>query len=32
MCKSADRAMTIEAIRLVEKSGGKSGTFLRPQG
>lgn len=32
MCKSADRAMTIEAIRLVEKSGGKSGTFLHPQG
>lgn len=31
MCKSADRAMTIETIRLAEKSGGKSGTFLHPQ-
>jgi cyclic pyranopterin phosphate synthase len=29
MCKSVDRAMTIEAIRLEEKSGGKSGTFTR---
>lgn len=29
MCKSADRTMTIEAIRLEEKSGGKSGTFRR---
>jgi cyclic pyranopterin phosphate synthase len=29
MCKSADRAMTIEAIRLEEKSGGKSGHFTR---
>ncbi len=27
MCKSADRAMRIEAVRLVEKSGGKSGRF-----
>jgi cyclic pyranopterin phosphate synthase len=25
MCKAADRAMTIEAIRLEEKAGGKSG-------
>jgi cyclic pyranopterin phosphate synthase len=29
MCKSMDRAMTIEQIRLEEKSGGKSGTFQR---
>jgi cyclic pyranopterin phosphate synthase len=29
MCKSIDRAMTIEAVRLEEKSGGKSGTFTR---
>lgn len=27
MCKSADRGMTIERIRLEEKSGGKSGAF-----
>ena len=27
MCKAVDRAMTIEAIRLVHKSGGKSGTY-----
>jgi len=29
MCKSIDRAMSVERIRLEEKSGGKSGTFLR---
>jgi cyclic pyranopterin phosphate synthase len=29
MCKSADRVMTIERIRLEEKSGGKSGPFRR---
>ena len=29
MCKSYDREMTISAIRLLEKSGGKSGTFKR---
>jgi cyclic pyranopterin phosphate synthase len=29
MCKSIDRAMSIEQIRLEEKSGGKSGTFHR---
>jgi cyclic pyranopterin phosphate synthase len=28
MCKAVDRAMRIEAIRLVKKSGGKSGTFI----
>ena len=27
MCKAADRAMRIEGVRLVEKSGGKSGSF-----
>ncbi len=29
MCKSVDRVMTIERIRLEEKSGGRSGTFQR---
>ena len=29
MCKAVDRAMTIESIQLQEKSGGKSGHFLR---
>jgi cyclic pyranopterin phosphate synthase len=29
MCKSVDRAMTIELIRLEEKAGGKSGHFVR---
>jgi cyclic pyranopterin phosphate synthase len=29
MCKSADRAMTIEGIALWEKSGGRSGVFRR---
>jgi cyclic pyranopterin phosphate synthase len=28
MCKSADRGMTLERIRLEEKSGGKSGDYL----
>lgn len=27
MCKALDRTMRIEAVRLVEKSGGRSGTF-----
>jgi cyclic pyranopterin phosphate synthase len=30
MCKAVDREMTIGAIRLVEKRGGRSGTFVRP--
>ena len=30
MCKAVDRAMTVEAIRLVSKSGGKSGPWRRP--
>jgi len=29
MCKAVDRAMTIGAIRLIHKSGGKSGVFER---
>jgi cyclic pyranopterin phosphate synthase len=29
MCKAVDRGMTIESIYLLEKSGGKSGHFLR---
>ena len=29
MCKSYDRAMSISSIFLIEKSGGKSGTFKR---
>jgi cyclic pyranopterin monophosphate synthase len=29
MCKAVDREMTIEQIRLEEKSGGKSGHFQR---
>ena len=29
MCKSVDRGMTIEDIKLLEKSGGKSGRFRR---
>ncbi len=29
MCKSVDRAMTIESIRLEEKDGGRSGHFSR---
>jgi cyclic pyranopterin phosphate synthase len=27
MCKAADRGMRIADIRLVQKSGGKSGSF-----
>jgi cyclic pyranopterin phosphate synthase len=30
MCKAHDREMTITGIALVEKSGGKSGTYRRP--
>jgi cyclic pyranopterin phosphate synthase len=29
MCKSVDRTMTIESIRLEEKAGGRSGHFVR---
>ncbi len=28
MCKSADRGMVIERVRLLEKHGGKSGSFI----
>ena len=31
MCKAIDREMTIGEIRLVKKSGGKSGTFSRKE-
>ena len=31
MCKSVDRAMQIENVQLEEKSGGKSGHFVREQ-
>ena len=27
MCKSVDRGMRLEGVRLLEKSGGKSGHF-----
>jgi cyclic pyranopterin monophosphate synthase len=30
MCKAVDRGITIEAVRLVEKQGGKSGHWVRP--
>lgn len=29
MCKAVDKAMVISDVRLVRKSGGKSGTFVR---
>ena len=29
MCKAVDRTMTIETVRLEEKSGGRSGHFVR---
>ena len=31
MCKAVDRGMVIGEIRLMEKSGGKSGTFVREE-
>lgn len=31
MCKAVDRGMSVEQVRLVEKAGGKSGDWLRPQ-
>jgi len=31
MCKSADRAIVLSDIRLLKKSGGKSGTFVREE-
>ena len=32
MCKSVDRGMTMSEIKLLHKSGGKSGTFDRDSG
>jgi cyclic pyranopterin phosphate synthase len=29
MCKGVDRGMVIEQVRLEEKSGGRSGHFVR---
>jgi len=31
MCKAIDRGMIISDIKLLKKSGGKSGTFIRPE-
>jgi cyclic pyranopterin monophosphate synthase len=31
MCKAIDREMSIGEVRLVKKSGGKSGTFIRKE-
>ncbi len=31
MCKAIDRGMIIEEIKLMKKSGGKSGTYLRQE-
>ena len=31
MCKSIDRAMRIDALRLIRKTGGKSGTYVREE-
>jgi cyclic pyranopterin phosphate synthase len=30
MCKAVDRGMRIESVRLLEKSGGKSGDYIAP--
>lgn len=32
MCKSVDRAMTVGDVRLLKKTGGKSGTYVRKEG
>jgi len=32
MCKSVDRAMVVDQVRLEEKSGGRSGHFVRAGG
>ncbi|MDR0399720.1 MAG: cyclic pyranopterin monophosphate synthase MoaC [Treponema sp.] len=32
MCKARDRAMVMENIRVLEKSGGKSGPYVRREG
>ncbi len=31
MCKAVDRGMIISDIRVLRKSGGKSGTYIRPK-
>jgi cyclic pyranopterin phosphate synthase len=31
MCKAVDRGMTVADVRLVRKTGGKSGTWTRPE-
>lgn len=31
MCKALDRAMVISDVKLIEKSGGRSGDFRRPE-
>ena len=31
MCKAVDRAMIIESVRLIEKHGGRSGAWVRPE-
>jgi cyclic pyranopterin monophosphate synthase len=31
MCKAVDRAMRIDGVMLLEKTGGKSGRFIRPR-
>ena len=30
MCKAVDRGMTINGVTLLEKHGGKSGSFVAP--
>jgi cyclic pyranopterin phosphate synthase len=32
MCKAVDRAMVIDGVRLLEKHGGKSGSFVAEAG
>ena len=32
MCKGVDRAIVIESVKLLEKSGGKSGAWKREEG
>ena len=32
MCKAVDRAMVIDSVRLMQKSGGKSGRYTRSEG
>jgi cyclic pyranopterin phosphate synthase len=31
MCKAVDKTMVISGIRLLQKSGGRSGEFVRPE-